>query len=321
MINSQDKTKIIFLGTPDFASICLKELIEDDSIDVLFSITKPDVQKNRGMGLVEPEVKIVSKEYGIDCYQPTKLRNDAELISLIKDSNPDFLIVVAYGEILSKEILAIPRKACINGHASLLPKYRGSSPIQTALLNGDKETGVTTMLMSYELDAGDILEQEVVEINDKETSGQLFDRLKLTNAKLMLHTIKHFDELTPIKQDESKVTKCNIIKKEDGLIDLMKDSSIDIYHKVYAYNPWPSLYINTSNGTIKIWDVDFVDDITIKELADNHQDVSKIYDILILYKNNLYLKTKDSYLRINELQPQSRKRLTSKDFINGIKHN
>ena len=139
MIDSQEKIKIIFLGTPDFASICLKELIEDDDIDVLFSITKPDIKKNRGMAIDEPEVKKISKQYGIDCYQPIKLRNDREIIDLMKKSNPDYLIVVAYGEILSKEILDIPNKACINGHASLLPKYRGSSPIQTALLNGDKQ--------------------------------------------------------------------------------------------------------------------------------------------------------------------------------------
>ena len=319
MAESKEKIKIIFLGTPDFAAICLKELIEDEDIDVLFSITKPDVQKNRGMGLVEPEVKIVSKKYGIACYQPTRLKNDTELIKLMKDSKPDFLIVVAYGEILSKEILSIPNKACINGHASLLPKYRGSSPIQTALLNGDKETGVTTMLMSYELDAGEMLEQQIVEIKDKETSEHLFDRLKTINAKLMLHTIKHYDELKPIKQDESKVTKCSIIKKENGLIDLNNEKSEDLYHKVYAYSPWPSAYIDTEIGIIKIWDVDYVDDIIKNELDNN--DIDKIYDVLILYKNNIYIKTKDSYLRINELQPQSRKRLTAKDFINGIKHN
>ena len=319
MIDSQEKIKIIFLGTPDFASICLKELIEDDDIDVLFSITKPDIKKNRGMAIDEPEVKKISKQYGIDCYQPIKLRNDREIIDLMKKSKPDYLIVVAYGEILSQEILDIPNKACINGHASLLPKYRGSSPIQTALLNGDKQTGITTMLMSIDLDAGDILEQEVVEIKEKETSEELFDRLKINNAKLMLHTIKHYDEIIPIKQDETKVTKCCIIKKEDGLIDLNIETALNVYNKVYAYNPWPSAYINTSDGIIKIWDVDFVDDNVQKDLDTNKDNITTIYDVLILFNNQLYVKTKDSYLRVNELQPASRKRLKSRDFINGLK--
>lgn len=318
MEDTQNKIKVIFLGTPDFASICLKELLEDESIDVSFSITKPDAQRNRGMVKASPEVKMVSKAYGIKCYQPTRLKNDTKLINIMKKSNPDFLVVVAYGEILSQEILDIPLKACINGHASLLPKYRGASPIQTALLNGDEKTGVTTMLMSCELDAGDILEQQVVEIKDKETSDQLFDRLKILNAKLMLHTIKHYDELIPKKQDESKVIKCNIIKKEDGLINLDDEKAVDLYHKVYAYSPWPSAYIDTNEGIIKIWDVDFVDDTVAKELATN--DIEKVCDVFILYKNNIYIKTKDLYLRINELQPQSRKRLTARDFINGIKH-
>ena len=318
MSNYQQKIKIVFLGTPDFASICLKELSEDNDIDVMFSVTKPDIKKNRGMQIEEPEVKKISKLYNIPCYQPARIKNDRELIDLLKSSKPDFLVVVAFGEILSQEILDIPTKACINGHASLLPKYRGSSPIQTALLNGDKITGVTTMIMSYELDAGDILEQEVINIHDKETSEQLFDELKITNAKLMLHTIKNFDEIKPKKQDVSQVTKCNIIKKEDGLINLSSENSIDIYHKVYAYNPWPSAYIKTNNGIIKLWDVDMVDNNT-KFLIENELDKNIIYNVLILYNNLLYIKTKDSYLKINILQPESKKKMSSKDFINGLR--
>lgn len=313
------KNKIVFLGTPDFASICLEKLILDKDIDVLFSITKPDIKKNRGMKVSEPEVKIVSKKYGIDCYQTSKIKNDTELIDKLKKAEPDFLIVVAFGEILSKEILDIPTKACINGHASLLPKYRGSSPIQTAILNGDKETGITTMKMSIDLDAGDILEQQKVEIFDKETSEQLFDRLKLYNAELMLHTIKNFDELKAIKQDENKVVKCTIIKKEDGLIDLSKENAIDIYHKVYAFNPWPTTYLKTINGIIKIWDLDLVSDSINNEININYDNLKIIYDLIIVYKNNLYIKAKDTYLRINELQLESKKRVNSKDFINGLK--
>lgn len=318
MSNLQDKIKIIFLGTPDFASICLKELLEDKNIDVLFSITKPDIKKNRGMQIDEPEVKKVSKLYNIPCYQPSKIKNDRDLIDLIKSSRPDFLIVVAFGEILSQEILDIPTKACINGHASLLPHYRGSSPIQTALLNGDKETGVTTMLMSFELDAGDILEQEVVSIHDKETSEELFDELKYINAKLILHTIKHYDKIKSKKQDESQVTKCKIIRKEDGLIDLSSENSIGIYHKIYAYTPWPSAYLKTNNGILKLWDVDLVDDNT-KTILDNELNKNIIFDVLILYNNLLYVKTKDSYLKINILQPESKKKMSSKDFINGLR--
>lgn len=323
MESNNDKIKIIFLGTPDFASYCLKSLIDDEDIEVLFSITKPDIKKNRGMKIEEPEVKIVSKEYNIKCYQTNKIKEDKELIEMMKLSKPDFLVVVSFGEILSKEILDIPLKASINGHASLLPKYRGASPIQTAILNGDKTTGVTTMLMSIGLDEGDILEQEKIDIEDKETQSSLFEKLKKINAELMIRTLKNFDNITPIKQDEQNATKSKIIKKEDGLLDLENENAKEIYQKVYAYNPWPSAYLKNINGILKIWDVDYVDD-NIKNQLDYYiqnemDDIWQLRDNVIVYNKNLYIKTKDSFLKVNELQPQSKKRMSYKDYINGLK--
>ena len=323
MESNNEKIKIIFLGTPDFASYCLKSLIDDEDIEVLFSITKPDIKKNRGMKIEEPEVKIVSKEYNIKCYQTNKIKEDKELIEMMKLSKPDFLVVVSFGEILSKEILDIPLKASINGHASLLPKYRGASPIQTAILNGDKTTGVTTMLMSIGLDEGDILEQEKIDIEDKETQSSLFEKLKIINAELMIRTLKNFDNITPIKQDEQNATKSKIIKKEDGLLDLENESAKEIYQKVYAYNPWPSAYLKNINGILKIWDVDYIDD-NIKNQLDYYiqnemDDICKLRDNVIVYNKNLYIKTKDSFLKVNELQPQSKKRMSYKDYINGLK--
>lgn len=323
MESNNKKIKIIFLGTPDFASYCLKSLIDDDDIEVLFSITKPDIKKNRGMKIEEPEVKIVSKEYNIKCYQTNKIKEDKELIEMMKLSKPDFLVVVSFGEILSKEILDIPLKASINGHASLLPKYRGASPIQTAILNGDKVTGVTTMLMSIGLDEGDILEQEKIDIENKETQSSLFEKLKKINAELMIKTLKNFDNITPIKQDEQNATKSKIIKKEDGLLDLENENAKEIYQKVYAYNPWPSAYLKNINGILKIWDVDYVDD-NIKNQLDYYiqnemDDIWRLIDNVIVYNKNLYIKTKDSFLKVNELQPQSKKRMSYKDYINGLK--
>lgn len=323
MSSNNEKIKIIFLGTPDFASYCLKSLIDEDDIEVLFSVTKPDIKKNRGMKIEEPEVKIVSKEYNIKCYQTNKIKEDKELIEMMKSSKPDFLVVVSFGEILSKEILDIPLKASINGHASLLPKYRGASPIQTAILNGDKTTGVTTMLMSIGLDEGDILEQEKIDIEDKETQISLFEKLKKINAELMIRTLKNFDNITPIKQDEQNMTKSKIIKKEDGLLDLENENAKEIYQKVYAYNPWPSAYLKNINGILKIWDVDYVDD-NIKNQLDYYiqnemDDIWQLRDNVIVYNKNLYIKTKDSFLKVNELQPQSKKRMSYKDYINGLK--
>lgn len=298
------------MGTPTFSIPTLRELYMNDDIELLFAISKPDKRNGRGNGLISPPIKTECDELGIKCYQPERLKKDNELISLMKESKPDFLIVVAYGEILSKEILDIPKFGSINGHASLLPKYRGSSPIQYSLLNGDKITGVTTMLLNEGLDTGDILEQTELEIRDKMTSEELFNELKEITAKLISHTIINFENIVPKKQNDELATFTSLIKKEDGLINPNNEIVNDIYRKVYAFNPWPTAYINFNNSILQIYDCDITNESfnEVKELGDN----------LFINNKKLYLKCLDGNLLINELKPQSKKRMKASDYINGL---
>ena len=186
---------IAFMGTPDFAVPTLEKLHEDRDISIKYVVTKYDSKSKRGQEIIFSPVKNKALEYNIEILQPLKIKDDREVIAKLRNADLDFIIVVAYGEILSKEILDIPKCACINGHASLLPKYRGASPIQSAILYGDKVTGTTSMLMDVGLDTGDILEQSEIAIEDKETSDSLFEKLSYLTADTVYHTIKNFDKI------------------------------------------------------------------------------------------------------------------------------
>lgn len=305
--------KVVFMGTPDFSVPTLCELYNDNDIDILYVVTKSDSKSNRGQKINYSAVKKKSLELGLNVLQPEKIKEDKDTIEKIRTSNPDFIIVVAYGQILSREILDIPRYACINGHASLLPKYRGASPIQSAILNGDSITGITTMLMEEGLDTGDILEQESVGIDKKETSDSLFDKLSKLTAKTIIHTIKSFNTIKRMKQDDNHATKSVIIKKEFGKIDFKNENCDEIDRKIRAYTSWPSAYITIGEDQFKIWDVDILsNDIDIT-------NAKKFTDNLFILNNNLFAKCKDGFLRINELQKSGKNRMKSKDFINGLK--
>lgn len=305
--------KIVFMGTPDFSVPTLEKLYSDKSIEIDYVVTKIDTKSNRGQKINFSQVKTKAIELGLKVLQPVKIKDDREVIDLLKESNPDYIIVVAYGQILSKEILDIPKKACINGHASLLPKYRGASPIQSAILNGDSVTGTTSMLMDVGLDTGDILEQNEVTIDVKETSDSLFEKLSYLTADTIHHTIHNFDNINRVKQDDTRATKSMIIKKEFGKINFENETKIDIDRKVRAYTSWPSAYIDFENEQLKIWDVDILEDnIDIKDL----KEISKN---LYIYNDSIVAKCKDGFLKINELQKSGKKRMKSKDFINGIK--
>lgn len=310
---SNEKIKIVFMGTPDFSVKTLDMLNNDSNIEVLCTITKVDTKSSRGQKINFSEVKKYAIEHNIKCYQPDKIKNDTELINTIKKLNPDFIVVVAFGQILSKEILDIPKDGCINGHASLLPKYRGASPIQSMILNGDKIVGTTTMLMSEGLDSGDILEQYSFEIADEETGGSLFDKLSDETAKLIIHTILNFQNINPIKQNEEEATYVKTIKKEDGLINLENETAEFIERKIRAYNPWPSAYIYIDNKLFKIYKAKIIDDLNIKNLKE-------IQNNIYLSNTDMFFKTKNKYLQILELQPESKKRMSIQDYLNGYKN-
>ena len=310
---SNEKIKIVFMGTPDFSVKTLDMLNNDSNIEVLCTITKVDTKSSRGQKINFSQVKKYAIEHNIKCYQPDKIKNDTELINTIKKLNPDFIVVVAFGQILSKEILDIPKYGCINGHASLLPKYRGASPIQSMILNGDKIVGTTTMLMSEGLDSGDILEQYSFEIADEETGGSLFDKLSDETAKLIIHTILNFQNINPIKQNEEEATYVKTIKKEDGLIDLENETAEYIERKIRAYNPWPSAYIYIDNKLFKIYKAKIIDNVDVKNLK-------IIQNNIYLSNTDMFFKTKNKYLQILELQPESKKRMSIQDYLNGYKN-
>ena len=305
--------KIVFMGTPDFSVPTLEKLHREIDIDISYVVTKADTKSNRGQKINFSEVKKKAIELGIDILQPIKIKDDREVIEKIKSVNPDFIIVVAYGQILSKEILDIPKFACINGHASLLPKYRGASPIQSAILNGDEITGTTTMLMDVGLDTGDILMQREISIDKKETSDSLFEKLSHLTADLILETVKNFKNINKIKQDESQVTKSVIIKKEYGKIDFKAETCCEIDRKIRAYTSWPSAFIDIDGVQYKIWDID---------ISDSNIDLAyatKFSDDIYIFNNKLYAKCKDGIIEILELQKSGKNRMKSKDFINGLK--
>ena len=305
--------KIIFMGTPDFSVPTLEKLYSDSDIEISYVVTKADTKSNRGQKINFSDVKKKAVELGIEVLQPTKIKDDREVIEKMKLEQPDFIIVVAYGQILSKEILDIPRVACINGHASLLPKYRGASPIQSAILNGDKVTGTTSMLMDVGLDTGDILMQREIDIDKKETSDSLFEKLSYLTADVILDTIKNYDNINRIKHDDSLATKSVIIKKEFGKIDFKNETKVEIDRKVRAYTSWPSAFIEIDSVQYKIWDVNILEEEINCALA------TKFGEDIYILDNKLYAQCKDGFIEILELQKSGKNRMKSKDFINGLR--
>ena len=305
---------VAFFGTSEYSVPSLQKLIDSDVINVKVVVTKQDQKVNRGQKFEESPVAKVARENNIEVCKPVKLKEDRVVIDRLKELDIDYFAVISYGQILSKEILDIP-KASINAHASILPKYRGSSPIQTAILNGDKITGVTTMLMDVGLDTGDILKIVEVPINDEDDEESMFNKLSIVSADLLIDTIIDFDNIKIYKQDEEKATKTKLIKKEDGYIDLSYNNE-KVFNMVRAYKTWPTCYIEYNEDNMKITKVEKVN----KEENYNIKNDSKLLnDRLSIYKRNLYLKTNDGYIKIINLKLPGKKEMDARSFINGIK--
>lgn len=308
------RSKIVFFGTPDFSVPTLKKLNENENIDVALVVTKPDKPVGRGEKITMSKVKEYALQNNLDVITPEKIKNNEEFINKLKSIDADYFIVVAYGKIFPKEILSLPKKACVNGHASLLPKYRGSSPIQYAILNGDDKSGTTAMLMSEGCDEGDMLLTKEIILDKKETTESLFNKLSQLTAEALSETILNFDEYYKNRtaQDHSKATNVKPIQKEDGKLDFSK-SAIEIERQIRAMTPWPSAYTTINGKTVKIWDADVSDK---KELINDKKEGEFIFT-----KNEIYAVCKNSLLKINELQPESKKRMKAEEFINGMKNN
>ena len=242
--------KIMFMGTPEIAAGCLKRLI-DDGKDVCAVVTREDKPRGRGNVMTPTAVKTLAIENGIAVYTPKTLR-DEEFASLLSEIKPDLIVVVAYGKILPKNVIDFPKYGCINLHVSLLPKYRGSAPIQHSVLNGDAVTGVSTMLMDEGMDTGAILLTEEVKIEESDTSESMFDKLSVVGADLLLDTVNRIEEITPMPQDEALATYAPPIRKENAKIDGNKTVS-EILNLIRGSFSWPIAFTDSSIGRIKVY--------------------------------------------------------------------
>ncbi len=318
--------KIVFMGTPDFARDSL-EAICNAGYEVPAVVTVPDKPKGRGMKLIPCEVKEYAIENNIEVYQPEKLRDNKEIVKILKDINPDVICVVAYGKIIPKEILEIPKYGCVNVHPSLLPKYRGSAPIQWAILNGDKETGVTTMYLDEGMDSGDIILQTETKINKDETSGELWDRLSKIGAELLVETLERIENKTaPRTKQNDDFTLAPMLEKSQAKIDWENKTAQEIKNLVRGLNPIMGAYAILNEKKIKFWKVD---SLTIDQFIDKYPEF-KEYDYrfaeidpgTVLYvdkKEALYVMAKDGILKILEMQGENAKRMPAPEFLRGNK--
>lgn len=299
--------RIVFMGTPDFAAASLQGLLADGA-EVVGVFTQPDKPRNRGMKTSFSPVKELALEHGIPVYQPEKLRNGTAL-AILQELKPDLIAVVAYGRILPDDIIALPPKGCINVHASLLPKYRGSAPIQWSVLNGDAVTGVTTMHLASELDAGDIIYMDETPIGEFETSGELFDRLKVMGAQLLCRTVRALDEGTAPRtaQDAKMMTLAPMLSKEMSPIDWTKTPREIVKH-ICGLDPWPVATAELGGETFKIYGAEYTETVTAKAPG----------TILAADKRGIEVACgEEKSLRITVLQAPGKKRMKASDYLLG----
>jgi len=301
--------KIVFFGTPEFAVPFLDALFNDKEIDILAVVTQPDREAGRKKTLTPPPVKIKAQDLGLTVLQPLKLKNNDELINLLKGLKADFFVIIAYGKIFPNEILDIAKYGSVNVHGSLLPKYRGASPIQSALLNGDKETGLSIIKISEELDAGNIYLLKKETINEDDTYETLARRLSEIGAILLPSALKDIKNkvLTPIEQNESRATKCEKFTKSDALIDPKTEEAEKIYNKLKAFTPWPGIYMVFKGKRLKI----------VKAAPLKEQSTVNAGEFKEINKE-LILGTKKGDLKITEIQPEGKKVMQPNEFINGF---
>lgn len=299
--------RVIFMGTPDFAVGALEELIKAGH-EVALAVTQPDKPKGRGGNMQAPPVKLCAIEHGIPVYQPKKVR-EKESVEYLRSFSADIMVVAAFGQILPKEILSMPPFGCVNIHASLLPKYRGASPIQWAVINGEPVSGVTIMRMDEGIDTGDIIEKVEVELSPQETGGSLFDKLSREGAGLLVRTLEKMEKggVTYIKQVESEATHVGMIDKSMGNIN-WECSAVEIERLIRGLNPWPSAYTTLKGKTFKIWKA-------LAEPGGNKAEAGKVYHV---DKKELKIQTGDGILSLLEVQLEGKKRMDVQSFLRGF---
>mgnify|MGYP005764405341 FL=1 len=317
---------IVFMGTPDFAKESLKAIYEAGH-NILAVVTNPDKPKGRGMKLIPSPVKEYALEKNLKIYQPLKVRNNIEFLDKIKNLKPDVICVVAYGKILPKELLDIPRLGCINVHGSLLPQYRGAAPIQWAVLNGDKETGITTMYMDVGMDTGDMVLKEKVEIGENETTGELWDRLSKIGANLLVKTLKQIEDGTaPREKQGENFTLAPMLSKEMAKINWDEMDAIKIKNLVRGLNPIIGAYSNLDGKKVKFWKVNVisVNDLIKKfpELEEYTYRIKGLAPGTVLFsdeKNGLYINANGGIIEVLEIQGENAKKMSINDYLRGNK--
>ena len=300
--------KAVFMGTPDFAVPTLQKMV-DMGIEITAVVTQPDKAKGRGKKVIYSPVKECALAHDLPVYQPVRIKKDPEFIQTLRDMAPDVIVVVAFGQILSKEVLDIPRLGCVNVHASLLPKFRGAAPIQWAIIDGEKVTGVTTMLMDVGLDTGDMLLKTEVSVDAKETGGSLHDKLAAAGGELLERTLIGLEAgtIVPEKQDDSQAGEyARMLDKELGHIDFNQPAVV-IERLIRGLNPWPSAYTYIDGKTLKIWEAEVLD----RNYGCEYGVVAEVT------RNSLIIQTGIGALSVKSVQLEGKKRMDISAFLNG----
>lgn len=303
--------KVVFMGTPDFASLALQAII-DAGHEVVAVVTQPDKEKGRGKEVQCSPVKECAVKNNIPVFQPVKVKEE-NAVETLRECGADIFVVAAFGQILSKEILSMPKFGCVNIHASLLPKYRGAAPIQWSILDGEKETGITIMQMDEGVDTGDILLQEKVSITDEDTGASLFDKLAVCGASLIVKALPLIEkgEITPVKQDENKSCYAKMLKKEMGLLDFSMDAQT-LSRKVRGLNSWPSAYTYYNGKTMKIWQA-------VSCNLQNEWKKEAVGTIVSIDKDSFTVLTSDGGLKVAQVQLEGKKKMDVSAFLLGYK--
>ncbi|KGJ50331.1 methionyl-tRNA formyltransferase [Paraclostridium bifermentans] len=298
--------KIVFMGTPEFAVPCLQKII-DEGHEVVAVVTQPDKPKGRGKKLAMPPVKELALKYDIPVYQPLKAREES-FVDTLKEMNPELIVVVAFGQILPKSILDIPKYGCVNVHASLLPRYRGAAPLNWVIINGEEKTGVTTMYMDEGLDTGDMILKSEIPLDDEITAGELHDKMMIDGAKVLKETIDLIEKGEAPREKQSNEDTCYspIMNKSLGNIDWNK-SAIDIHNLVRGINPWPSAYTTYEGQTMKIWKTKVIDKNSDKDPG----------TIISVDKEGINVSTSEGIVQIKEIQMAGKKRMEVPEYIKG----
>lgn len=300
--------RVVFMGTPTFAVGSLKALTESGKHEIVGVVTQPDRPKGRGNKVIMTPVKEYALEQGFTVYQPEKVKTP-EFVQILRDMNPEIIVVAAFGQFLSKDILDMPKFGCINVHASILPKYRGAAPIQYAIIKGEKESGVTIMKMDIGMDTGDMLDKVIVPISENMTMGELHDELMVKGATLLLDVMEQIQAGTadPIPQNNAEATYATLLNRSMECIDWSKTAK-EVHDLIRGFNPEPSTFTSLPNGKkLKIWG---------SQLTDKTSE-AKPGTVVEINKRTFYVACGTGVIEITEVQPESKKRMPAQVFING----